>query len=82
MQRIEPAMLARHVVRGRWDRSKRRTPQHELTITESYEVGQVRVPAGELLDLHRAREVESWQRDAGESITQGGFRPRPVERIS
>jgi hypothetical protein len=40
------------------------------------------VPAGELLDLHRAREIESWQRDAGESIAEVRVQPRPIEPLA
>jgi len=43
------AMLAPHVVRGRSDRAQRRPPEHILGVAEPQQVGQVGVPATELL---------------------------------
>ena len=58
MKRREPAMLARHVVRGWRKGPEGRPAQHELGLTEADKIGQVRVATGELLDLHVTRHVE------------------------
>jgi hypothetical protein len=43
--------LPRHIVRFRGHRTQRRPPQNILALTAPQEIGQVRVSAGELLDL-------------------------------
>jgi hypothetical protein len=54
VQRAEPAILTRHVVRRRRHRSEGRTTEHELGAAVSHEIGQVGVPAGKLLNLECA----------------------------
>src|SRR5262249_39063061 len=50
-----------------------------LTAAETNEVGQVRMAAGKLLDLHRAREIEARNGVPGETFVQVRFQPGPVE---
>jgi len=38
--------------------------------------------AGELLDLHRTREIETGKAGAAKAIAEVRFEPRPVERLA
>ena len=82
IERVEPAMLARHVVRRGWNRAEGRPPQHQFAGAEANQIGQVRVSAGELLDFHRAREIETGKRRRSEPLAKVGLEARPVERLS
>ena len=79
MQRVEPSMLACHVVRGRRHRAEWRTPEHEFGAAVPHEISQVGVPVGKLLDLERAGEIEAGQRQTGEMFAKVGVEPNPVE---
>ena len=57
-------------------------PQHQLAGAEANQIGQVRVSAGELLDVHRAREIETGKRRRSEPLAKVGLEARPVERLS
>ncbi len=58
MDRRQPAALARHVVRLRRHRTKRRAAQHELRVAEPEKVSEVGVSAWKLRDLHLASQIE------------------------
>ena len=61
----QPTILASHVVRGRSDRPERRSPDDELRGAEAQLIRQVRVPSGELRDVHALAIVELRQVDPG-----------------
>ena len=79
MDRRQPPELARHVVRRRRHRTKRRTPQHELGLAEADQVGQVGVPARKLFDRERLCEVEPGDAGVREVLAQPRLDARPVE---
>ena len=59
VERRQPPVLPRHVVRGRRDGSERGAANDQLGAAEARQVRQIRVAPGKLRDLHRAREVET-----------------------
>ena len=59
VDRREPAELARHVVCRRRHWTEGRTADDELDVAKSNQIREIRMSAGELLDLHRLHEVET-----------------------
>jgi hypothetical protein len=79
-------VLAAHVVRGLDGGPEGRPPQHHLARALAHEVGQVREPAGELLDREvaiqlgqsaREKEVEKGEVD----LFPAADRARPVDEV-
>jgi hypothetical protein len=79
-------VLAAHVVRGLDGGPQRRPPQHHLARALAHEVGQVREPAGELLDgevafqLGQGTGQESVQRREVD-LFPAADRARPVDEV-
>src|SRR4051812_5315132 len=74
MHRAEHAELARHVVRARRNRTKRRAPQNEFVFAEAEKVREIRMSAGKLLDGEIAGELKV--------IAHVRFDGRPVELLA
>ena len=79
MKRGEPAIFARHVVRLRRHRTKRRPPQHKFRAAEPQQIGQVRVAAGKLRDGHVRGEIEAADLARFEMPPQVGGERGPIE---
>ena len=82
VHRRQPPEFARHVVRGGRDRAERRTPDHDLDVAESHEIGQVRMAAGKLRHLGIAAHIQASHAARRQTVAQPGDEARPIELLA
>jgi hypothetical protein len=82
LDRRQPAILASHVVRGRWNRTERRATNDEFSVAKSNLIGEIRVPARKLRDLHALTTIDVRDQRRRQRVSQPCFESRPVERFA